>query len=50
MAGEWGLFVPTYNDYYRAVVTITGSGGNMAVTLRIDSDVSGTTAWIYATA
>lgn len=50
MAGEWGLFVPTYNDYYRAVVTITGSGGNMAVTLRMDSDVSGTTAWIYATA
>lgn len=50
MASEWGLFVPTYNDYYRAVVTITGSGGNMAVTLRMDSAVSGTTAWIYATA
>ena len=50
MAGEWGLFVPTYNDYYRAVVTITGSGGNIAVTLRMESAVSGTTAWIYATA
>ena len=50
MSGEWGLFVPTYNDYYRSVVTITGSGGNMAVTLRMDSAVSGTTAWIYATA
>lgn len=50
MAGEWGLFLPTYNDYYRVVVTITGSDGNMAVTLRMESSVSGTPAWIYATA
>ena len=50
IAGEWGLFVPTYNDDHIAVVTITGSGGNMTATIRMDSAVSGTPAWIYATA
>lgn len=49
-ADTWHFFLPTYNDYYRTAVTITGSGGNVAVILQMDSNVSGTPAWIYATA
>ena len=50
IADTWGLFLPTYNDYYRAAITITGSGASMACMLQMDSNVSGVTAWIYATA
>nr|DAQ52631.1 MAG TPA: protein of unknown function DUF859 [Caudoviricetes sp.] len=50
MQDAWGLFLPTYNDYYRAAITISGSGGSMACMLQMDSNVSGVTAWIYATA
>lgn len=49
-ADTWHFFLPIYNDYYRAAVTITGSGGSVAVMLQMDSNVSGTPAWIYATA
>lgn len=49
-ADTWHFFLPTYNDYYRTAVTITGSGGNVSVMLQMDSNVSGTFAWIYATA
>lgn len=50
IADSWGLFLPTYNDYYRAAITISGSGSDMSCMLQMDSDVSGITAWIYATA
>lgn len=49
-ADTWHFFLPTYNDYYRTAVTITGSGGSVSVMLQMDSNVSGTPAWIYATA
>lgn len=49
-ADTWHFFLPTYGDYYRAAVTISGSGGSMACMLQMDSNVSGTPAWIYATA
>lgn len=49
-ADTWHFFLPTYNDYYRTAVTITGSGDSVAVMLQMDSNVSGTPAWIYATA
>lgn len=50
IADTWGLFLPTYNDYYRVAITISGSGSSMACMLQMDSSVSGTPAWIYATA
>lgn len=45
----WGLFLPTYNDYYRVTLSITGSGASMACSLKMDSNVSGVTAFIYGT-
>lgn len=50
IADTWGLFLPTYNDYYRAAITISGSGSGMSCMLQMDSNVSGVIAWIYATA
>ena len=50
IAGVWGLFLPTSNDYYRAAMTISGSGANMSCMLQLDSNVTGVTAMIYATA
>lgn len=50
IAGVWGLFLPTSNDYYRAAMTISGSGANMSCLLQLDSNVTGVTAMIYATA
>lgn len=50
IATSWGLFLPTYNNYYRITVIIGGSSDNMKCTLRMDSDVSGVPAWIYVTA
>lgn len=49
-ADVWHFFLPTYNDYYRTAVTITGSGGSISVMLQMDSNASATPAWIYATA
>lgn len=49
-ADTWHFFLPIYQDYYRTAVTITGSGGSITVKLQMDSNVSGTPAWIYATA
>lgn len=46
----WGLFLPTYNDYFRAAITISGSGSGMACMLQMDSNESGVIGWIYATA
>lgn len=45
----WGLFLPIYNDYYRAAITISGSGSGMACMLQMDSNVSGTPAYIFGT-
>ena len=50
IAGVWGLFLPTSNDYYRAAMTISGSGASMSCMLQLDSNVTGVTAMIYATA
>lgn len=50
IADAWGIFLPTHNDYYRAAITISGSGSDMSCMLQMDSNVSGITAWIYATA
>ena len=50
IAGVWGLFVPTYGDYYRAAITVSGSDSGMSVMLQMDSNVSGTPAYIYGTA
>lgn len=50
MADVWGLFLPTYNDYYRVTATITGSGSSMSCMVQMDSNVSGAVCWIYATA
>lgn len=50
IADVWGLFLPIYNDYYRVAITISGSGSGMSVMLQMDSDVSGTPAYIYGTA
>lgn len=46
----WGLFLPTYNDYFLAAITISGSGSGMACRLQMDSNESGVIGWIYATA
>lgn len=50
IADVWGLFLPTYNDYYRVAITISGSDSGMSVMLQMDSNVSGTPAYIYGTA
>lgn len=50
IAGVWGLFLPTSGDYYRAAMTISGSGASMSCSLQLDSNVTGVTAMIYATA
>lgn len=50
IAGVWGLFLPTSNDYYRAAMTISGNGASMSCMLQLDSNVTGVTAMIYATA
>lgn len=50
IADVWGLFLPIYNNYYRVAITISGSGSGMSVMLQMDSDVSGTPAYIYGTA
>lgn len=50
IAGVWGLFLPTSNDYYRAAMTTSGSGASMSCMLQLDSNVTGVTAMIYATA
>ena len=49
IADTWHFFLPTYNDYYRTTVTTTGSGANMKVTVRMDSNVSSTPAYVYGT-
>lgn len=49
-AGTWGLFLPTYNDYYRATVVVTGNGGGgMRIIVQMDSNYSGGVCYIYAT-
>ena len=50
IANTWGLFLPTYNDYFRAAITISGSGSGMECMLQMDSNESGVIGWIYATA
>lgn len=45
----WKLFLPTYNDYYRAAVTITGTGSGMNIMAQMDSNYSGCICWIYGT-
>lgn len=50
IADTWGLFLPTYNDYFRAAITISGSGSGMSCMLQMDSNESGVIGWIYATA
>ena len=49
-ADTWHFYLPTYGDYYRTALTITGSGGSVHAMLQMDSNVSGVYAWIYATA
>lgn len=48
-ADNWTLFLPTYNDYYRAAVTITGTGSGMRVVAQMNSNYSGGICWIYGT-
>lgn len=48
-ADTWKFFLPTYNDYYRAAVTITGTGGGMRIVAQMDSNYSGGICWIYGT-
>lgn len=48
-ADIWKLFLPTYNDYYRAAITITGTGSGMHVMAQMDSNYSGGICWIYGT-
>lgn len=49
IADTWKFFLPTYNDYYRAAVTITGTGGGMRIVAQMDSNYSGGICWIYGT-
>lgn len=45
----WKLFLPTYNDYYRLAVTVSGSGGSMSCMVQMDSNHSGAICYIYGT-
>lgn len=48
IADVWGLYIPYASDFYRAAVTITGSGEDMGMLLQIDSSGFSTTAYVYA--
>lgn len=50
IVSTWHFFLPIYQNYYRAAVKITVSGSSLSVELQMNSDVSGTPAWIFATA
>ena len=45
----WKLFLPTYNDYYRLAVTVSGSDSSMSCTVQMDSNHSGAICYIYGT-
>ena len=49
LSDVWKLFLPTYNDYYRLAVTVSGSGGSMSCTVQMDSNHSGAICYIYGT-
>lgn len=45
----WNFFLPSYNDFYRVKVIITGADDSMYVQAQMDSDYSGAICWIYGT-
>ena len=49
IADVWKLFLPTYNDYYRLAVTVSGSGSSMSCSVKMDSNHSGAICYIYGT-
>ena len=48
IADVWNLYIPYAGDFYRAALTISGSGATKAMTLQIDSSGFSTTAYVYA--
>ncbi len=48
VADTWSIYIPYANDFYRAAVTISGTGANGRVLLQIDSSCFSTTAYVYA--
>ena len=50
VADVWKFYIPAAGDFWRGAITLTGTGADGRVTVRIDSPSFSSAGYIYAMA